>query len=386
MQRFNKKNLDIDCNDVQFTENFKNVYNDVKKKFPSKKFFTNNNTPNYFRDIESEYIDHIEIPNKKKGIKSLLNNNSNFIYPFAKEISSDIKVPEVTENTINEEIKLISEIKNMFIPTIVHNKSYLQDYLDTEIMEKPYMPRIVHSELYTEKENIKNVVDEINMDNASNEIKEICTQKNMYDDNIKIDIKNDIIIDNYRSIMTSPLEKNIEQISNENMLKFPELNVLDTQDLLNDKQKNVYNGIELSIENVNTTFKVIGDLREGVKVKIVDDLYLAEENSYITSFTRYTNGQSRDNLMNFLNHLFEETKRNTMELLTSIRANHDIDNKISELENIYSNLNIFIHRFDIMRNVYKGDTGTYAKLGVIHNKFLTYRQSFFRDMVIHKKN
>ncbi|XWV24764.1 hypothetical protein QJ856_gp1019 [Tupanvirus deep ocean] len=146
-----------------------------------------------------------------------------------------------------------------------------------------------------------------------------------------------------------------------------------------------YKWPELTIENVNTTFKVVGDLKEGVKVKIVGDRYLAEDNSYVVSFSRSMSGQGRDKIMSFLNHLFDETKRNILMLLADIRNGNDVDNKVSELENMVGNMVIFLHKFDTMRNVYKGDTGTHAKLGVIRNKFFTFRHSLFRDLAIPKE-
>ncbi|XWV26007.1 hypothetical protein QJ857_gp1073 [Tupanvirus soda lake] len=146
-----------------------------------------------------------------------------------------------------------------------------------------------------------------------------------------------------------------------------------------------YKWPELTIENVNTTFKVVGDLKEGVKVKIVGDRYLAEDNSYVVSFSRSMSGQGRDKIMSFLNHLFDETKRNILMLLADIRNGNDVDNKVSELENMVGNMVIFLHKFDTMRNVYKGDTGTHAKLGVIRNKFFTFRHSLFRDLAIPKQ-
>ena len=141
----------------------------------------------------------------------------------------------------------------------------------------------------------------------------------------------------------------------------------------------------LTIENINTTLKVVGDLKDGAKVKIMDDRYLAEDNSYISSFTRYNSGQSREKIMNFLDHFFEETKRNTLFLLDNIRNSINVDDNISELENIVTNMMVFLHRYDVIREVYKNDTSTYARLGVTRNKFFTFRHSLFRDLVIAKK-
>lgn len=138
----------------------------------------------------------------------------------------------------------------------------------------------------------------------------------------------------------------------------------------------------LDIDHINISFKVIGDLKEGSKLKIVDNQYLAEDNSFIQSLSRRSTDQSRDKIMDFLNHLFFETKRNTEEILQKIKDGVDIDNNVSVLENLISNMVIFLHRYDIMKNVYKSDSGTYSRLGIIRNKFFTFRHTLFRDMTI----
>ena len=141
---------------------------------------------------------------------------------------------------------------------------------------------------------------------------------------------------------------------------------------------------QLSVGDINTSFKVIGDLSEGAKLKIVDDTYLAEDKAYISSFARYTGGQSRERIMSFLDHLFNETKRNHEKLISEIRTGIDVDNKTPELRDLFGNMIIFLHRYDVMRNVYKSDTGTHAKLGVIRNKFFTFKESFFKDLCVPK--
>jgi len=138
----------------------------------------------------------------------------------------------------------------------------------------------------------------------------------------------------------------------------------------------------LDIDHINISFKVVGDLKDGSKLKIVDDMYIAEDNSYLQSLSRQSAGQSRDKIMDFLDHLFSETKRNTEIILSYIKNNTDVDNNVSILENMITNMVIFLHKYDIMKSVYKYDSGTYARLGIIRNKFFTFRHSLFRKMAI----
>lgn len=141
---------------------------------------------------------------------------------------------------------------------------------------------------------------------------------------------------------------------------------------------------ELSISDINTTFNVVGGFKSGIRLKIVNDRYLAEDGSYLSSVYRYAGGQSREKNLSFVGHLFNETKRHTVELLAEIRRGIDVDTKISELDTMIGKMMVFIHNFDMIREPYQADTGTYAKFGVILDSFSTFRRSFFRDMVLTK--
>jgi hypothetical protein len=159
--------------------------------------------------------------------------------------------------------------------------------------------------------------------------------------------------------------------------------VTDSPDIRNDDKMT---WPSLSMDNINTTFSVVGNLKTGVRVKIVDDRYLAVDNTYVSSFTRYTSGQCRERNLSFISHLYNETKRHTIQLLTDIRRGIDVDTRVSELEIMISNMMIFLHNFDMIRQPYESDTGTYAKFGVISRSFLTFRQCWFRDVLVAKAN
>ncbi|CAH6421007.1 Hypothetical protein MVR_LOCUS235 [uncultured virus] len=151
-----------------------------------------------------------------------------------------------------------------------------------------------------------------------------------------------------------------------------------------------YSWPQLTAKNINTTFKVVGDLKEGLKVKVVDDTCLAVDDAYISSFSRYMSGQSKEKTMSFLDHLLSESKRIIYALLSDIRTsyansngnNDEVNNKLSELRNLHRNLNIFLHKFDAMKNVYKSDSVAYATFGNIRNNFYTFEDSFYRELVL----
>ncbi len=147
---------------------------------------------------------------------------------------------------------------------------------------------------------------------------------------------------------------------------------------------------KLTSANINTSFKVVGDILPAQKVNIIDNCCLAIDNSYVSGYFRYTSGQSREKLMSFLVHLLEEAKLLAEDLLTSIRTsyrenpgnNNVVNNKLPELRNFHRNLIAFLHKFDTMKNVYHDDSKTYASLGDIRNNFYTFEDSFYRDLVL----
>lgn len=169
----------------------------------------------------------------------------------------------------------------------------------------------------------------------------------------------------------------------------------DQKDNQNNEQKaenEKYTFPDLTIDHINISFKVIGDLKENHKLNIKDNLYFDKDKDndslfrpILQPFNRRMSGQGHDKIMDFLDHLFLETKKNTEAILTKIRNGTndvEIDNNVSILEDLVSNMVIFLHKYDTMKNVYKDDSATYSRLGVIRNKFFKFRHALFRNMTI----
>lgn len=141
----------------------------------------------------------------------------------------------------------------------------------------------------------------------------------------------------------------------------------------------------LDLNDINTSFKVVGDLPPNTKLKIVNNKYLAAEDSYVTSYSRYAHGQGRERIISFLDHLFKETRRNVDLLLEDIYNGVNVDDNLDALRGVMYKLPIFLHRFDVMRSVYKSDTGVYAKLGNIRDNFFSFMGTFYRKVTVGQK-
>jgi hypothetical protein len=136
---------------------------------------------------------------------------------------------------------------------------------------------------------------------------------------------------------------------------------------------------KLTADDLNVSFKVIGILEEGNRLKIIDNKYLDIEDSYFTSISRK---QSRKTILSFMEHLITQTEEIMYFLLNEIKTNNDIDNNISLLNTIYHNLTIALHNFDAARFVYKPDSSVYAKFGVVRDNFFTLKNTFFRRVLL----
>ncbi len=135
----------------------------------------------------------------------------------------------------------------------------------------------------------------------------------------------------------------------------------------------------LTIDDINISLKVVGDLKTGSKLKILNGTYLAEDNGVLNGWTRY-NTQCRDNIIIFLGILFSEVTRNVYILLDEIRNKINVDNNIHILQGLVYKVSVFLHNYETMRVVYKSDSGAYSKLGIIRDKFFMFLNTLFRDL------
>ena len=137
----------------------------------------------------------------------------------------------------------------------------------------------------------------------------------------------------------------------------------------------------LTLDDINTSLKVIGDLKEGSKLKIVNGRHLAEDNSYINAVTRFKTEQNRDRIITFLENMYSEVNRNIKILLSEIRDKINVDNNIYMLQGLIYKISVFLHNYEKMRSVYKSDSHTYSQLGLTRDKYFMFLNGFFRDIM-----
>lgn len=427
-------NLFNDAINLNFSDNFKNVYYDMDRSFSSipemmkpiepnipnlpnilnfdlknnvsgqnsgpsrnqnsnqyRSYFENDTTGNN----TNKYSDTMQKTNEseKYGIKTLLNTRSKLTYPFEKveTISTETKkkIPDHSNNTDkNEEDKIEQFIKQESLNT---NENLIEPEIKTTI-ELPTTNcqtikiNNINQDIIV-KENLSDIESSMNSENnikkidIKNDNNNILDMNNQYTMNMT---ENDKLVS--QGVTTLPInEPVVGSVTTEVVGSID--HGLENQDvkILNDKNIVQTDQLpKLDIDMIGTSYKVIGDLPIGSKLKIVNNTHLAEDNSMLTSISRYSSGQGRDKIISFLDHLFNETARNIKEILEDIRNGNNVDTNVSVLTGIVGKIHIFLHRYENMRNVYKTDSSAFARLGIIRDKYYTFILTLYRDMVIPK--
>jgi len=316
--------------------------------------------------------------NSSKPMEETTNNKEEQTIPNKEEQISSDRVKQISSNEVEQSNQLeqsnINQCgeKNNFndliisCPTILHENTQTRPKLKIggpNVTKKPFS---AIGNRMTEQESVKKIDiknRDINIENMETSKKAMNTEDNA---------KDSIVVTQPNEINEpTNITKAVEPVQNE--IKTTDANI------------NKYVWPELTIDEINTSFKVVGDLSDGAKVKIINNTYLTKDDSYVPSIMRYYNEQGREKLISFLNHLFCETERNIWAVLKEIRNDCDVDTNVSVLQGIVGKLYVFLHRYENMRNVYKTDTGAFAQLGIIRDKFFTFLFTLFRDMAIIKK-
>lgn len=170
---------------------------------------------------------------------------------------------------------------------------------------------------------------------------------------------------------------NILHIVNINtMADIEEVNTVETSD----SETTLPEWKQLTLDNINTSFKVVSDLLPKTKLRVIDSTHLAAEGSYISALSRYRSGQDREKIISFIDHICTETDRHINELLSQIKNNQAREVNINNLQQLMHNLSTFLHRYDNMRSVYQSDSSSYARLGNIRNRFFNIISTFYRTI------
>jgi hypothetical protein len=130
----------------------------------------------------------------------------------------------------------------------------------------------------------------------------------------------------------------------------------------------------LDIEQLSASLGVVAGLKKGDKLNIIENKYLKIDDSYV----RWTDGKTRELLINFLTHLYNECVRNIAEVLSDIENNEKVDDNIYTLKTYMPKLILFLNNFDHVNDGYSRDSTTYNRLNGVKDNFKRHYDSIFR--------
>lgn len=358
--------------------------------------------------IEQNLIEYNNNIKQSKNINDLSNEN-------IEKIENNITEQNILKDNVSSEkdIDIIDEVAIVNYSNVINNKNIsVNDSVNSDALYKSQKQRDAVKIIHQDMNNMNTVIsgtldnftnpclDDKNIDEKKIDNKKYYNIESIPSDQYQVQM-NMNQIDNIQSIQIDNTQSSNQIIDTSSIVIdtqniFPKLDSIESNSSVGQSDSKVFldndtvvkNDNEwgnLNIDQIIVTFRVIGDLKEGTKLKLVNNTHLAEDKSIMSSFYRSWTGQGRGLVISFLGHLLVETKRNIAIILNNVRNNIEYDTNIDVLERAFEKMCVFLHKFDTMRNVYIDDTSSYAELGVIRDNFHTFKGTFFRD-IIPKKN
>jgi hypothetical protein len=133
----------------------------------------------------------------------------------------------------------------------------------------------------------------------------------------------------------------------------------------------------LSIDDLGVSLKTVAELKQGEKLKIIDNRYFAIDDRYVYSLSRTV---CREEIIAFLEIMYNNIFKHGYRILSEIRSKQNVDNNICILNGLIYKIAIFLHNYETMRSVYKTNSDAYCKLGNNRDRFFMFMSNFFREM------
>ncbi len=133
---------------------------------------------------------------------------------------------------------------------------------------------------------------------------------------------------------------------------------------------------ELSLDDINTTFRVVTYMVPTDRLIVKDRQYLEIDRAYV----RWTNSETRHDIINFLVYLYHECIRNTDTLLYNISHGLNFDHDIYCLKTYCFNLITFMSKLEFLEGIYAVDSLTASKIETIMSNFEKHYDSIFQKL------
>lgn len=136
----------------------------------------------------------------------------------------------------------------------------------------------------------------------------------------------------------------------------------------------------LTIDEISVSFEVVSSLKQNTKMDIVNEKFLAADNSY--AIFRYIKGNSRKKTTSFMKHLLAETKHCTDSIKNDIKDGINIDENISKFSGIIYKLSTFLGAYHYVVDIYEKSSLDHAELELIREQFKEYLLVLIRGFII----
>ena len=129
---------------------------------------------------------------------------------------------------------------------------------------------------------------------------------------------------------------------------------------------------DLSYTDVQINLRLLGDLKEGEKVMIVDGKYMQVDQRYGQSLRRYWTDDSRNRTVYFIEHVIEAAKKYCNEAVDKINMENDKQINLEKLINIQSLLRSSLTGLSRISATYSNDKHNMATVETFRTTIQTF--------------
>jgi hypothetical protein len=185
--------------------------------------------------------------------------------------------------------------------------------------------------------------------------------------------KEDILIDFMKKTSISKSE-NLEHTTSQNMLetKIPEYKNNAITSLMINQTRDLF--VNITIEEIHLNFKTLGRIKEYDKMYLRDGKFLEVDDSYMQSVSRTLkntiwNGYNREDVIDFLIHLTEQTLKTCDALAHSLKMTMENDGVKNSLTNLLIDMEQALMGLQKMKITYYNDNAILTRMDMVIDKF-----------------
>lgn len=144
---------------------------------------------------------------------------------------------------------------------------------------------------------------------------------------------------------------------------------------------------KLTIEEIALNFKTLGRIKEHDKMYLRDNKFLEIDDSYLQSISRTIksslwNGYNREDIIDFLIHLTNETMKTCASLVQLLTMNYDENNNLI-LKSLLLGMEIAVNGLQKLKITYYNDNTILTRLDMIIDDNFNKKIREVRDFVLH---